>query len=170
MSRLLLLGRVGVLTILGASLLPSADAAAQFRKGFTQQKIEVTLNRKKPPKVYLMATEIAVKVTAQTPQARPLTDRLATALQAELTSGDPRLKPSTQPGTIISCAISRVETTTNWTNREVTVNKKTGTRQVRNAKTGKYETEDVYSDVKEIQRIQTVSGGLNISYQAADKS
>ena len=54
--------------------------------------------------------------------------------------------------------------------RKVTVSKKTGTKQVWNAKKKEYETEDVYSNVEETQRVQTVSGSLNISYQAADKS
>lgn len=170
MSRLLLLGRVKLVAMLAIALSLVADASAQFRKGFLQQKIEVSLNRKKPPKVYLMATDIAVKVTAQTPEAQALTDRLATALQAELTSGDPRLKPSSQPGTIISCAIGRLETANNWGNRERTVRKKTGERQVYDAKTKRNKTEDVYTDVKEVQRVQTVSGSLNLSYQTADKS
>jgi hypothetical protein len=155
---------------IGACCVPTSDVAAQFRKGILQQKVEVTLNRKRPPKVYLMATDIAVKVTSQTPQANGLTERLAAALQAELTSRDPRLKPSQQPGTIISCAIGRVETANNWADRKVTVRKKTGERQVYDKKADKYKTEDVYSNVEEIRRVQAVTGSLAVSYQTADKS
>src|SRR5882724_13191123 len=109
MARLPSFARLGIFIMLGIWLTIAGEATAQFRKGFTQQTVDVTLNRKRPPKVYLMATDIAVKVTAQTREAQALTDRLATGLQAELTAGDPRLKPSFQPGTIISCAIGRVE-------------------------------------------------------------
>src|SRR5437762_9982735 len=124
MSRLPSFGRLGICIMLSTWLTVAGEATAQFRKGFTQQTVDVTLNRKRPPKVYLMATDIALKVTAQTPEAQALTERLASTLQAELTSGDPRLKPSAQPGTIISCAIGRVETSSNWMDRKVTVSKK----------------------------------------------
>lgn len=162
--------RLGWLVAMGLVVFSIDRAEAQFRKGFTQQTTDVTLKRKRPPKVYLMATDIAVKATAQTRETQALAERLATSLQAELISGDSRLKPSAEPGTIISCGIGRSEVTTDWGSRRVTVRRRTGEKQVLDSKTGKYRTEDVYTNVEETQRFQTVTGQINITYQAADKS
>lgn len=164
--------RIGLCVTIVCALgwLVGADASAQFRKGFSQQLLEVTLTRTKPPRVYLMKTAIAVQVTSQA-QRPGVPERLATALESELISNDPRLKPQkTSPETVIVCNIGRLETDQKSESRTVNVSRQVGTERVWNEKKKAYDEKPVYKMVQETQNYLVVTGDISISYQTRDQA
>src|SRR5262245_27795997 len=130
-----------VAMIAGVILSVTTAASGQFRKGLTQQTIQVVLNRRQPPKVLIVGTNIKVEVVSQATNRGNIADRFKTALETQLLANDTRLKTGEpQPDTIIACTISRLETKQTAGSRQVQVSRKTGEKQVTNAKTGKVET------------------------------
>jgi len=145
-------------------------AEAQFRKGLTQQKTEVTLNRKHPPTVLITGTAIKVEVVSQTNGRENIAQRFKSTVETRLLAGDARLRVETaQPDTLIMCTISRLDTKQSAGQRQVQVSKKTGTKQVWNAKKKAYETQDVYSTVNETQHFTAVQGDLAVAVQVQDR-
>ena len=139
--------------------------AAQF--GMTKRK--VTLNRKVPPKVYLMNTAIRVDGVGQSPQFTQVAQRLGTLLEAELTQHDPRLKPvKDAPETIVTATVSRLDNSRTNESRTVPVFKQTGTKQEYNDKKKKYEEKPVFNTVNETHHFVIVKGGSSVAFQVRD--
>lgn len=134
------------------------------------QKLEAKLKRKRPPEYYVMGTEVGLKVGTQIPAGRDYVGTLQARLESNLFAQDSRLKPATgKAETIIFCEITRLDADEDrWETRTTTEHQKTGERQEWNREKGKYETKNVYGDVKVTRRYKIVKGGINISYQARD--
>jgi hypothetical protein len=90
-------------------------------------------------------------------------------LESELLSHDNRLRPdNSKHETIISCEISRIDSSEKWEERRSTERKKTGEKQVWNEKKQKYETKDVMEDVEVKRNYKVVTGAINASYTVKD--
>jgi hypothetical protein len=143
-------------------------AHAQF-SGTFGSKMDVTLNRKSPPRVYIMGTAIGVRVTSLARGGSIHSQQLASMLESELLSNDNRLKPEpNNPETIISCEITRLESGEAWEQKRATERRKVGERQEWNDKKKKYDTKTIYQDVEVTRNYKVVSGAINISYQVKD--
>lgn len=151
-------------------LLMTVSTHAQFRKGLTQQTIQVVLNRRQPPKVLIVGTNIKVEVISQAKGRDNIAERFKTTLETQILANDTRLRTGEpQPDTVIACTISRLETKQAAGSRQVQVSKKTGEKQVTNSKTGKTETEPVYTLVSETQTFTTVRGDLAVAVQVRER-
>lgn len=156
---------LGACVLLACPNLPATFAGC----GFGVFKMDVFLNRKSPPKVYIMGTAINVRASSLVARGNAYSAQLASTLESELLSHDNRLKPeSGNPETIISCQITRLESAEKWEDRRTTESRKTGERQEWNAKTQKYETKPVYQDVEVTRRFQVLTGSLAVNYQVKD--
>ena len=166
MIRTFLSGRlvpVLCLTMLGAS------GIAAFGQGFGAFKMDAILNRKSPPRVYLMGTAISVRSTSLAERGMAYTGQLASTVESELFSHDSRLKADPHsPETIISCEITRLDSEEKWEARRSREQRKTGERQEYNQKKQKYETKPVYEEVEVTRNFKIVTGFISVSYQAKD--
>ena len=156
--------------VVGLCALAASDVTAQFRKGFGQGLFEVTLTRTKPPAVYLMKTGIGVHVSS--PVASPgVTERLASAIESELVSSDPRLTlQKSKPQVAVTCNVTRLDSNHKIEMKQVSVYKLIRTDRVYNAATKKYESKPVYGNVNEVRNSVVVTGNMSLTYQARDQS
>lgn len=144
-------------------------AYGQFSSGLFGSKMEVVLNRKRPPAVYLMGTAINVQASAQRQSDAAYAQQFADMLQSELTKNDKRLKlEAARPETLITCRLNYLDTSEKWEQRTTTEHKKVGETQEWNQKKQKNETKDVYKDVEVTRRYKVVSGSIQMSYQVKD--
>jgi hypothetical protein len=146
------------------------DARAQFRKGIGRTTADATLHRTRPPRVVLTGTAVKIEVVSQTNNRENIAQRFATTFETKLFGNDLRLRSEqARPDTVIFCTISRIETTQTAGQRQVTVHKQVGTKQVYNSKKKVYESEPDYQLVNETQTFTTVRGDLAVSVQVRDR-
>jgi tetratricopeptide (TPR) repeat protein len=168
MSARLLVKSIPIMVVATIYVVLEATVCGQ---GFGASKMEVYLNRKRPPEVYIMDTAISVRVGSQVGEGSTLARQMQTELESRLCSYDRRLRPEpANPETLISCTITRLDTNERSESRKVTVNKKVGEQQVWNEQKKKYETKPIYRDVEETWQYKILSGELNVSYQVRDKT
>jgi hypothetical protein len=155
--------------LLMSLLLSHSFITAVQAQGFGMFKMDVVLNRKNPPRVYIMGTAINIRVTSQVSKGTTYTGQLASTLESELLSQDNRLKPeSNNPETIISCEITRLDAGEKWETRQTKESRKTGERQEWNQKKQKYETKPIYQDVDVTRNYKVINGSISVSYQVKD--
>ncbi|HUP41162.1 MAG TPA: hypothetical protein VM115_13645 [Vicinamibacterales bacterium] len=158
-----------ILMCVAGGFLP-LQVSAQFRKGLGQGLFEVTLTRTRPPSVYLMKTGIGVQVTSNV--TRPgVTDQLASAIESDLVSNDPRLTlQKGKPQIAVTCNVTRLDTNQKVEMKTVSAYKVIRTDRVYNAKTKKYDEKPVYGTVSEIKNSVLVTGDISLTYQARDSA
>ncbi len=150
-------------------LISTAIAFAQFND-WKGQKLQAKLKRKHPPEYFIIGTAVRLQVSSQISSGNHYVGLLKARLESGLFAQDSRLRSEERnPQTIISCEITRIDADDNrWEQRTTTERQKTGERQEWNQKKGKYDTKDVYTDVRVTRRYRIVKGGINISYQTRD--
>lgn len=163
---ILAIGMTILILIPGGAL----TAEGQFRKGLTQTVSEVMLNRKRPPKVLIIGTNLKVEVVSQADRGSDYAQRFQTAFETQLLANDSRLKTGgAQPDTIISCTITRLESTQTAGSRQVSVSRQVGTKRVCNAKNNTCTDEPNYQLVQETQSYTTIRGDMAVSVQVRDR-
>ena len=127
------------------SLVLAAPANAQFRKGLTQQTIQVALHRRQPPKVLIIGTNIKIEVVSQATGHGNIADRFKTTLETQSSQGSTRAFAPETPTLNRDCMHD--QPSRNQTDRGLAAGAESAGRpakQVVNNKTGKTETEPVY--------------------------
>jgi hypothetical protein len=152
----------------------SCFCSAQFAhgQGFSGKfgsKMDVILNRKRPPQVYIIGDAISVQVSSKVPTGSQYCNPLASMLESALIDQNRHLRPEhSKPETIISLEITQLVSKEGWEERRYKRQKKTGERQVWNAKKQKYDSKDVYEEVEVRENYKVVGGSITVSYQVKD--
>lgn len=125
-----------------------------YAQGFGKVKKHVTLHRKLPRVVHLTGTGIKVKVTSSDSRHPTVAQHLREVLEAELMKNDQRLTVNgAKPDVLISCALTNVTMADPQTVTKTVVSDR-GSRNLR--------------DMTTQQRVDRVSGSLNITYRATE--
>lgn len=163
------LSACGILA-LAAVLASPTPTRAQFRAGLLKKTTEVTLTRKRPPKVLITGAAVRVEVVSQTHSRDNVAVRFKSTIETRLLANDSRLRvEQAEPDTLILCTINRLDTKQTAGQRTVKVSKQIGTKQVWNEKKKVNETQAVYGLVDETRSFTTVQGDMSISVQVRDR-
>ncbi len=162
------------LVVLSLVALQSAGAVSlvegQFRKGFSQSTTEVVLNRHRPPDFLILAPAIKVEASTQAGRDNGTASRFQSALEGQLLGNDARLRTGQgQPDTIISCAITKLDSRQAAGSRTKQVTKQVCTKQEWNAKKRVYESKPNYQLVSETESYVTVTGDITVALQVKDR-
>jgi hypothetical protein len=149
-------------------LAPPPQLCAQ---GFGMIKMHVTLQRKRPPDVYLLGTAFDVRVEAADNAAGQITRDFETLLANEMCRNDNRLHVEKRaPETLVEVTVANLGVRQNWTTRRSTEYRKVGTKQVWNEKKRVTETKDDYQNVEVQKRYLVVDGALTTTLRVVESA
>lgn len=150
-------------------LLCTAVAIPVAAQGFGMVKMTATLQRRRPPAVYLTRTAIAAQVQSSDPRAGAIARDLEDQLENELCRNDNRLSVNKQaPQTLIQVTVNSLDTRESWIVRNTTEYKKVGERQEWNKDKNRYDKKDVYDNVPVQKRYKVLDGNVALSFRGVD--
>jgi hypothetical protein len=155
------------LLLLGMSVFASTVYA---REGFGFSKKSITMNRTKPPAINTPARRIKVTATSDRQKESDDAATLKRYVEDVLLGGGGTLASSDKPETTVRLAVDRLDSHETWETREDTEYRKVGTKEEWNAKKNRYETKDVYDNVRVTKNVKVLRASLAGVFDITDRS
>jgi hypothetical protein len=155
---------VALLTLVLSALI----APSTLAQGFGRSKITTTLSVKTPPRIYLVGTDIQIKISSKANINPRALQRLQDRLEITLPKYDWRLNVvSKSPETLLTCTVSQFSTVSRPEVRTRQVYKEIGSHVVYDA-AGVSQTVQDYGYVQERYTATALTGRATIDYEITD--
>lgn len=145
-------------------VLSALTAPSSLAQGFGRSKITTTLSVKTPPRIYLVGTDIQIKISSKANVNPRVLQRLQDRLEITLPKYDWRLNVvSKLPETLLTCTVSQFSTVSRPEVRTRQVYKEVGSHVVYDA-AGVSQTVQDYGYVQERYTVTALTGRATIDY------